>query len=182
VNQNKPTHANDPVNSNNELTGVSVTEVHTYDPIDTSKPAIEIDENFRAPNELLKAQSLANLLDTAVKLPFINFRVGLDFLVGLIPGIGDSIMLLASFRIVYLGHKLGVPSTLKYKMMRNSIIDYGLGFVPILGDIVDMFFKGNLRNVRIMEAWWVSQNKTQIDAMAKRQLDAWQKQQDDLET
>jgi hypothetical protein len=181
LNQEKPTQTNEPVSSEKDLVGVSVNEVNTYKPIAINMPELEIDENFRAPDELLQAQSLANLLDTAVKLPFINFRVGLDFLVGLIPGIGDSIMLLASLRIVYLGHKIGVPNALKYKMVRNSIIDYCLGFVPILGDILDMFFKGNLRNVRIVETWWVSQNKAQIDALAKRQLDAWQKQQDDQE-
>ena len=139
---------------------------------------VEIDENFKAPSELLKAQSLGNLLDTAVKLPFIKFRVGLDFLVGLIPVVGDTVMLAASMRIVHLGHKMGLPNPLKYKMIRNAIFDYGLGFVPILGDIVDMFFKANQKNVRIMETWWVSQNKVQIDALAKRELDAWQKEHD----
>lgn len=153
-------------------------DVDNYHPRTNDVPeAVDIDENFRAPTALLQAQSLANLLDTAVKLPFINFRVGLDFLIGLVPGIGDSIMLLASLRIVYLGHKIGLPGALKYKMAKNAIIDYGLGFVPILGDIVDMFFKANLKNVRIMETWWVSQNKAQIDALAKRELAAWEKQQ-----
>ena len=153
-------------------------EVQSYQAELTKNAVVELDPNFKAPEELLKAQKLANLLDTAVKIPFINFRVGLDFLIGLIPGIGDSIMLFASLRIVYLGHNMGVPGPLKYAMMRNALIDYGLGFVPILGDIVDMFFKANLRNVRIIEKWWVSQNKAQIDALAKHQLDAWHKEQD----
>lgn len=155
----------------------SVENVSIYKPDSTDVAEVQIDENFRAPDELLKAQSLANLLDTAVKIPFINFRVGLDFLIGLLPGIGDSVMLITSLRIVHLGHKLGLPSALKYKMVKNAVIDYGLGFIPILGDIVDMFFKANLRNVRIMETWWVSQNKAQIDALAKRELAAWEKRQ-----
>ena len=153
-------------------------EVQTYRPLKQIEPELVLDENFKAPSELLQAQSLANLLDTAVKIPFINFRVGLDFLIGLIPGIGDVIMLFASLRIVHLGAKIGLPGALRYKMIRNCIIDYGLGFVPILGDIVDMFFKANLRNVRIMETWWVSENKSQIDALAKQQFDAWQKEQE----
>jgi hypothetical protein len=153
--------------------------VSTYNPIDAGVTNMDLDENFSAPKELLQAQSLGNLLDTAVKIPFINFRVGLDFLVGLIPGIGDTIMLLSSMRIVQLGHKLGVPAALKYKMIRNAIIDYGLGFIPILGDIADMFFKANQRNVRIIESWWVAENKTKIDALAKRELEAWQKRQDE---
>ena len=89
----------------------------------------------KAPKALLKAQKLANLLDTAVKLPFIPIRVGLDSLVGLIPGAGDAIMLLVSLRIVWLGKSLGMPSSLVAQMVKNSAIDFGLGFVPFIGDI-----------------------------------------------
>ena len=154
--------------------------VQTYSPdgqIVNKPDPIEVDEDFAAPKALLKAQSLANTLDTAVKIPFIGLRVGLDSLVGLIPGIGDTIMLLASIRIIYLGHKLGVPSDLRTIMIRNSLIDYGLGFVPVLGDIVDIFFKANLRNVRIMEKWWVSQNKDKIDALTQQRIKAWEGEQ-----
>lgn len=134
---------------------------------------VEVDDDFCAPDELLQAQALGNLLDTAVKIPVIGIRVGLDFLVGLIPGIGDALMLLASLRIVYLGHRLGLPKALRKKMVINALVDFGLGFVPVVGDIVDLFFKANQRNVRIMETWWVSENKDKIDALAKRQLEAW---------
>ena len=61
----------------------------------------------KAPKALLKAQKLANLLDTAVKLPFIPIRIGLDSIVGLIPGAGDALMLFVSLRIVWLGKSLG---------------------------------------------------------------------------
>lgn len=131
-------------------------------------------QELKAPKELLEAQSLANLLDTAVKIPFIGIKVGLDFLIGLIPAIGDSIMLLASFRIIHLAHKLGVPKVLKVKMLGNSFIDFLLGFVPILGDIVDIFFKANQRNVRIIEQWWVSENKEQIDALRAKMVRDWE--------
>ncbi len=143
-----------------------------------SQSTVEVDDDFKAPDELLKAQSLANLLDTAVKLPFINFRVGLDSLVGLIPGIGDTIMLLASLRIVYLGKKIGIPKHLHNKMVINSMIDFGLGFFPVIGDIIDLFFKANQRNVRVMEQWWVAENKDKIDALARKQYEKWQKEND----
>ena len=64
---------------------------------------------MQAPEPLLRAQNIANILDMAVKIPFIGIRVGLDFLIGLIPVVGDATMLLASLRIVHLGRKLGVP-------------------------------------------------------------------------
>ena len=136
------------------------------------------DNHFRAPDELLQAQALANLLDTAVKIPFIGISVGLDFLIGLIPVVGDTAMLLASFRIIHLGRKLGMPKELQTSMVRNTIFDFGLGFIPIFGDLVDLFYKANQKNVRIMEQWWIEQNKHKVDALAKQKLQEWEQQQD----
>ena len=132
----------------------------------------------KAPKALLKAQKLANLLDTAVKLPFIPIRVGLDSLVGLIPGAGDAIMLLVSLRIVWLGKSLGMPSSLVAQMVKNSAIDFGLGLVPFIGDIVDVFYKANQKNVRLMEKWWISENKADVDAQTQKKLTEWEKKLD----
>jgi hypothetical protein len=138
------------------------------------------DNDFRAPDALLQAQQLANLLDTAVKIPFIGISVGLDFLIGMVPVIGDTAMLIASLRIVQLGYKLGLPAPLQKRMLRNTIIDFGLGFIPLFGDLVDLFYKANLKNVRIMEQWWIEQNKQQLDALAKQKLLKWEQQQDSV--
>ncbi|UTP73437.1 DUF4112 domain-containing protein [Alteromonas sp. LMIT006] len=130
-----------------------------------------------APKALTDAQDIANTLDTAVKIPFIGVRVGLDFLIGLIPGIGDAIVLLMSWRIVYLGRKMGVPKTVLTQMVRNSLLDFGLGFVPLVGDIVDIFYKANTKNVQLMERWWISNHKDDVDAYAKEQLASWEAEQ-----
>lgn len=130
-----------------------------------------------APAELLKAQKLANRLDTAFKLPFIPFRIGLDAIIGLIPGLGDAVMLFAALRIVYLGKRMGLPPGLVKVMLRNALLDFGLGFIPLVGDIVDFFYKANQANVRVMEKYWVSQNKDAIDANAKSALEAWSAKQ-----
>jgi len=128
----------------------------------------------KAPKALLKAQKLANLLDTAVKLPIIPIRIGLDSIFGLIPGAGDALMLLVSLRIVWLGKSLGMPSALVAQMVKNSAIDFGLGFVPFIGDIVDVFYKANLKNVRLMEKWWISENKADVDAQTQKKLTEWE--------
>ena len=128
----------------------------------------------KAPKALLKAQKLANLLDTAVKLPIIPIRIGLDSIVGLIPGAGDALMLLVSLRIVWLGKSLGMPSALVVQMVKNSAIDFGLGFVPFIGDIVDVFYKANQKNVRLMEKWWISENKADVDAQTQKKLTEWE--------
>ncbi|MBE1287983.1 MAG: DUF4112 domain-containing protein [Alteromonadaceae bacterium] len=132
---------------------------------------------MQAPKALKDAQDIANTLDTAVKFPFIGVRVGLDFLIGLIPGIGDAIVLLMSWRIVYLGCKMGVPKPVLTQMVRNSLVDFGLGFVPVVGDIVDIFYKANTKNVQLMERWWISNHKDDVDAYAKEQLASWEAEQ-----
>mgnify|MGYP000303611934 FL=1 len=127
----------------------------------------------KAPKSLLKAQNLANLLDTAVKLPFIPIRIGLDSIVGVIPGAGDALMLFVSLRIVWLGKSLGMPKALIAQMVKNSAIDFGLGFIPFVGDIVDIFYKANQKNVRIMERWWISENKHEVDKVTQKALSEW---------
>jgi hypothetical protein len=134
--------------------------------------------DVKAPSALLKAQKLANILDTAVKIPFTPIRIGLDSLVGLIPGAGDAVMLLVSLRIVWLGKSLGMPKTLVAQMVKNSAIDFGLGFIPFIGDLVDVFYKANLKNVRLMERWWISQNKANVDASTQEKLAQWENQLD----
>lgn len=131
--------------------------------------------DVKAPKALLKAQKMANLLDTAATLPIIPIRVGLDSLIGLIPGAGDAIMLFVSLRIVWLGKSMGMPKALVAQMVKNSAIDFALGFIPLIGDIADIFYKANQKNVRIMERWWISENKTRVDASTKAMLEQWEK-------
>nr|WP_211162829.1 DUF4112 domain-containing protein [Alteromonas ponticola] len=123
---------------------------------------------------MLQAQKLANTLDTAIKVPFIPFKFGLDSIVGLIPGIGDAVMMAAAMRIVYLGKKLGMPKPLITKMVRNAALDFGIGFVPFVGDVVDFFYKANRANVKIMEKWWLQENQAQLDANTTQSLESWQ--------
>ncbi|BDX05336.1 DUF4112 domain-containing protein [Planctobacterium marinum] len=133
---------------------------------------------IKAPDELLKAQWIANITDTAVRIPILNINVGLDFLIGLIPGFGDAVMTLVALRIVYLGKKLGMPKHLLRKMVRNSLLDFGLGFIPVVGDLVDLFYKANKRNVRLMERWWLQQNQSELARNTQAKLDSWQAPQD----
>lgn len=128
----------------------------------------------KAPAELLKAQTLANSLDTAIKVPFLPIRIGFDAVVGLIPGGGDLLMFLVALRIIWLGKKLGLPRALCFQMIKNSVLDLLFGFIPVIGDIVDVFFKSNQKNVRILERWWISQNKADVDRMTQEKIKAWE--------
>lgn len=129
-----------------------------------------------APNELLEAQKLAHLSDSAIRIPIIGLEIGLDFLVGLVPVIGDTLMLLLSARILWLAKKLGVPNSLRVMMLKNCIIDYLVGLIPFVGDIFDLFYKANKANARMMEKWWVQENSEAIKQQVGQKLSQWDAQ------
>jgi hypothetical protein len=133
---------------------------------------------IQAPNALLHAQKLANLTDAKIRIPFLGIRLGLDFLVGLIPVVGDIIMTGVSLSIVGMAKSMRVPRALRTAMLKNIAVDFLLGLIPFIGDIADLFYKSNVKNVRIMEKWWVSQNHQQIQAKSQQALQEWEKSQD----
>jgi hypothetical protein len=96
---------------------------------------------------------LARLMDARFVIPGVGARVGLDGLIGLIPGIGDTAGMLVSAYIVYRGHRLGAPPSLVGRMAANVAIDYLVGSVPVLGDLFDVAFKANMRNVDLLDRW-----------------------------
>lgn len=132
----------------------------------------------QAPIALLRAQKLANLTDSKVRIPFLGIRLGLDFLVGLIPVVGDIIMVGVSLSIVGMAKSIDVPVVLRMAMLRNIGVDFLLGLIPFVGDVVDLFYKSNQKNVRIMEKWWVSQNKQEIQTKSQQLVQEWENSQD----
>lgn len=134
----------------------------------------------QAPKALLQAQKLANLTDSKIRIPFLGIRLGLDFLVGLIPVVGDIIMVAVSLSIVGMAKSIRVPKALRIAMLKNIAIDFLLGLIPFIGDVVDLFYKSNQKNVRIMEKWWVSQNHQQIQAKSQQALKEWEESQENI--
>lgn len=93
---------------------------------------------------------LARLLDTRFAVPFTKFRFGADSLIGLAPGLGDAVTTALSLYIVYEAHKLGAPKHLIARMLGNVAIDGLIGAVPVAGDVFDVIWRANRRNVRIL--------------------------------
>lgn len=109
-------------------------------------PHVETDRAAR----IERLRRLAVLMDSSIKLPGVDYRIGIDPLIGLFPGVGDIITTAISSYIVYQGYKLGASRTTILKMIGNVILDGLLGEVPVLGDIFDFAFKANLRNLRLL--------------------------------
>jgi hypothetical protein len=93
---------------------------------------------------------LARLLDTAIVVPGTNIRFGADAIIGLVPGIGDTITTALSAWIVYEAHKLGVPRRLLARMIANIALDGVVGAVPLAGDLFDVMWRANRRNLRLL--------------------------------
>jgi hypothetical protein len=93
---------------------------------------------------------LATLMDSAFEIPGTKFRVGLDGLVGLVPGVGDAATLLVSAYIVFEARRLGATRMQLAAMTANVLIDSLVGTVPVLGDVFDLAFKANIRNLKIL--------------------------------
>ena len=129
---------------------------------------------IKAPVSLLKAQRLANLLDNAVNIPFTQIRLGLDFLIGLLPFAGDMVSLILSLKIVHYAKQLDLPSLLIAQMLKNIAFDFIIGLIPIVGDIADVFYRANQKNVRLMERWWVSNHHSAIKVSGEQALKEWQ--------
>ena len=96
---------------------------------------------------------LATLLDSALVIPGTNIRFGADAMVGLVPGIGDAITTALSAYIVYEAHRLGAPRHLIARMIANVAFDSVITAVPVAGNLADVFFRANRRNMRLLREW-----------------------------
>jgi hypothetical protein len=92
------------------------------------------------------------LLDDAIRLP-LGFRMGLDALIGLIPGLGDVAGGLAALYGITVAWQLGAPAVILARMVLNAALDTLLGIVPVIGDLWDIGFASNRRNLAILEHW-----------------------------
>ena len=102
---------------------------------------------------LARLRKLAWLLDAQFGLPGTRFRFGVNSLFGLAPVAGDVALGLVSLYLVYEARALGAPPALLARMLANIGIEVIGGAVPIVGDLFDMVFKANLRNLALLETW-----------------------------
>jgi hypothetical protein len=93
----------------------------------------------------------AVLLDSAFVIPGIQVRFGLDPLLGLVPGIGDFTTPAFTVLLLATGLRLGVPLVVLTRMVMNAAIDALVGIVPLAGDLLDVGWKANLRNMELLE-------------------------------
>lgn len=105
--------------------------------------------------EFVWIDKISTLLDNQFTIPFTNVKFGVDFLIGLIPTVGDWLSFGISSIIVLAIVRRGVGVGMLFKMMGNITLDATVGSIPILGDIFDLRFKANRRNVAMLKQYYV---------------------------
>lgn len=96
------------------------------------------------------AELLAKILDTTVKIPGTPFYLGLDPLLGLIPGLGDILANLIGTAILVLAARLHVPQIVIARMSLNLLINGTVGAIPIVGDLFSIWFRSHARNADLL--------------------------------
>ena len=99
--------------------------------------------------DLRRARALANLLDAQFSIAGIRF--GLDAIVGLVPVVGDTLTALAGLYPIWVARRHNLGKTLQARMALNVVADWAAGSIPVIGDLVDVAYKSNLKNLKLLE-------------------------------
>lgn len=106
---------------------------------------------------LSRIRWLSYLLDERFRIPGTSQRIGLDGLLGLLPGVGDTVGALLSIYILFEAIQIGVPRSTLLRMIANIALDTVVGAIPVAGDIFDVAWKANKKNAALLNAHIASQ-------------------------
>ena len=112
--------------------------------------------------KLLRLKRLSHNLDEAFTIPGTERKIGIDPIIGLIPGGGDLIGGALSIYIMHAGIRMGVPRSVIIQMFGNIALEFIIGCIPIIGDLFDAMWKSNQRNVKLIEDSIMSEEKNTI--------------------
>lgn len=98
-----------------------------------------------------RLEALAKVMDSIITIPGTNVRLGVDALLGLLPVIGDAISATISSYLIWEAKRLGVSRFLLARMAGNVMIDTVVGAVPLVGDVFDVAYRSNLKNIALLK-------------------------------
>jgi uncharacterized protein DUF4112 len=105
------------------------------------------------PARMARLRRVGWLLDNSIPIPGTRYHLGIDQIIGLVPGIGDLIGGVLSLYIIVEAWRLGVPRGLLARMGWNVAVDTLVGEIPLLGDLFDIAFKANIRNLALLDGF-----------------------------
>jgi len=109
------------------------------------------DEKEILDEKLVRLRQLSKNLDESFTIPGTNIKFGMDALLGLVPGGGDLVSGIFSLYMLRAAIKMKLPKRAIFSMLVNILLDTTIGIIPVAGDIFDIFWKSNKRNLKIIE-------------------------------
>ena len=106
-----------------------------------------------------RLDGLSRLLDTAFVIPGTGIRFGVDAIIGIIPGVGDWAGVALSSLILLEAARIGIPPALLARMIGNVVFEGVIGYVPIAGDVIDVFWRANRRNMALLREHLVREGR-----------------------
>jgi hypothetical protein len=125
-------------------------------PLETSDAVLDAermaDRHLARTAEVEKVGNVVRWLDDAVRVPGTKFGIGLDAIAGfVVPGVGDAITGLVALSVMSAAIRRGVPRVVLMRMFLNIAVDTGVGMVPVVGDLFDLLWRSNTRNLALLE-------------------------------
>jgi hypothetical protein len=129
----------------------SPTLFSTIEPMTVPKKTVPPSSPAMAIPAVRQLRQFSHLLDNVIRVPGTSYRIGLDPILGLIPGGGDLVGGVFSAYIMFRAFQLGVPQKTLVQMAANIALETVVGTVPVAGDLFDMAWKANVKNVELLE-------------------------------
>ncbi len=107
----------------------------------------------QADNASETSRIIARWMDDFIRIPGTNFRIGLDPIIGLVPGVGDFLASSTGLVLVMEGVRNRLPLSVLIRMGGNLLINDAVGTIPVIGDIFSAWFKSNSRNLALIRRW-----------------------------
>ncbi len=101
--------------------------------------------------KVTRLHRISHILDKAIPIAGTKWTIGLDPILGLIPGGGDTIAGILSAYIIWESARMGLNRKVIGQMVANVLLDSLVGSVPVVGDVFDVTWKANVRNIELLE-------------------------------
>lgn len=110
-----------------------------------------VKQNIPLSEHIAFARRLTRVMD--IQFHIFGFRFGIDPLLDVIPGLGNTLAAATSLYLLWLGYRLHVPSHIYFRMVWNISVDYIFGVIPFAGVVLDAFFRANVKNFALLERY-----------------------------
>ncbi|MFN2361568.1 MAG: DUF4112 domain-containing protein [Marinobacter sp.] len=110
---------------------------------------------------LARLDRFSRMADNAIGIPFTRFRIGFEPIIGLVPVLGDFAGLIMSCYVLLEAHRAGASTRVKGQMVRNMLIDFFGGLIPVVGDAFDFAWKANARNAQLLRDYLEAELQTE---------------------